>query len=1218
MLFNNYCDQIRCCVNYRMMYPLCCILFFISSGYTSTILVQPTLRGTFNSTLEYYLCSSESSLSDTALVLISNGNHIISPGPTCVLYDIHNLLVTSNETATVVCQTAPAGPFTNRGFAFVSGTNITFSNIIFENCGEVVDDEVLYFTNDKLQAAFLFLYTNIISLSKVSILRYNGYALLAVESSANFDDITVSMSGSASCGSNQSTTNLCSVSGIGFLFCDSNYGGTDSVNISITNSVFMSNINYPPVDGTITQYGKAGGISIMATNVSFTLYVAVKNCYFENTTGTDGGVSIVLSDGTMLSSIEFVNCTFNGNIHPNVLSTPITGSGVSLIVYNILNDITVTISNSTFKNYPADLVPIMYFNIKQSHAFEFKLKNVTCRQNMVATFVYIECIGEYCETDTAVVIFEDIKVENNHYNPYKGILLLKQVENVYFIGTIPNAFVFRNNFGSSIQCTSCNIHLMGYLNFLNNSANSGTVIHGIDSFIYFTEGLNAQFIGNHAETFSSVILMKTNAASGHCSFQFNLTERYVYHFNKSLPNINMTLYNNHAPFDGNIIFADQIYNCTQYYTSNLIIQESQLSHMYYQLFNASSPYDISSVSVSVCVCNTTETTPQCSNTTDNLHYYAYPGRTLYINVLSINGINERTFGIVVITFNTSWTVKTLEFVQLTIPTECNQLPFTISTNLTKQTGTLVLGTLSYQPSIFATVYMDDCPIGYKLSDQLCICDPLLAKIGATCDVANGTISVPLTVWVGSDNGKTAISNDCPINFCKVLSNPAIISIEDSLCINSRQGTVCGECITNYSVVFGGRICTKCSNYWLFTLILFAVAGLLLICILFLLRISISSGITTGLIFYANLFASTSRFTLDDIDFIPGKIVFVWINLMNLSLGFPMCFFDGMTELYKTGLQFVFPLYLIMIVIAFIICSHYSTKLSKLTSHYSVQVLATLIFLSYSKVSNASINSLFFVRVETDDDISYRWYANANIYYFKDGRHVILGVVSIGILLFIVLPYTISMTVLPFMYKYRLVNRIRPFLDAHFGPYKTKYQWWFSVRLWLIFIIAVLSSVLTGNWYHYLILVEGILLTGFAIIQAHIKPFQNKVVNMLDLLIIFDYITGLMVVMTQLFSYTYELVMLALYIGGVLVGAMFLLFCGMIIYQVIVVTKCMEKCKKKKKLQKFDSNIANTSSEGYMTIVSPDLSHESLNDLSSGPPILRESLLSENYIKITSD
>ena len=74
-----------------------------------------------------------------------------------------------------------------------------------------------------------------------------------------------------------------------------------------------------------------------------------------------------------------------------------------------------------------------------------------------------------------------------------------------------------------------------------------------------------------------------------------------------------------------------------------------------------------------------------------------------------------------------------------------------------------------------------------------------------------------------------------------------------------------------------------------------------------------------------------------------------ISLLNLNVGFPLCFYEGMTMAVKVGLQFVFPVCIWGIAFGLIVLSKYSTKVSKYTSGSSVQVLATLFHLSFAKV-----------------------------------------------------------------------------------------------------------------------------------------------------------------------------------------------------------------------------------------------------------------------------
>ena len=70
---------------------------------------------------------------------------------------------------------------------------------------------------------------------------------------------------------------------------------------------------------------------------------------------------------------------------------------------------------------------------------------------------------------------------------------------------------------------------------------------------------------------------------------------------------------------------------------------------------------------------------------------------------------------------------------------------------------------------------------------------------------------------------------------------------------------------------------------------------------------------------------------------------------NLDFGIETCFYNGLDTYSKTWLQFVFPVYLWVLVGLMIIVSHYSQRFAKLLSNNPVSVLATLILLSYTKI-----------------------------------------------------------------------------------------------------------------------------------------------------------------------------------------------------------------------------------------------------------------------------
>ena len=167
-----------------------------------------------------------------------------------------------------------------------------------------------------------------------------------------------------------------------------------------------------------------------------------------------------------------------------------------------------------------------------------------------------------------------------------------------------------------------------------------------------------------------------------------------------------------------------------------------------------------------------------------------------------------------------------------------------------------------------------------------------------------------------------------------------LSTNSSLCLNNREGILCSNCSAvngiNYSVVFGSTDCRQCSNWWLWTLVLYAVAGPFLIYLLYVLRLTLTTGTLNGIIFYAQV-ASTGLsdiLSIKDMQCSHGarfgmKVALFFLSTLNLNLGFPLCFYNEMSELeirircqhyQKAGFSLLFPFYLLTIIVVLIILS----------------------------------------------------------------------------------------------------------------------------------------------------------------------------------------------------------------------------------------------------------------------------------------------------------
>ena len=113
---------------------------------------------------------------------------------------------------------------------------------------------------------------------------------------------------------------------------------------------------------------------------------------------------------------------------------------------------------------------------------------------------------------------------------------------------------------------------------------------------------------------------------------------------------------------------------------------------------------------------------------------------------------------------------------------------------------------------------------------------------------------------------------------------------------------------------------------------------------------------------------------------------------------------------------------------------------------SFSVLATLIFLSYTKVLRTLIATAYFTHLQYPTYNRKVWLYDANIDYIS-GKHIPLFLVAVLVFFFLFLPYTLLLLFgqwLQAMSHLRLfswVNRLKPFIDSYHAPYKPKHRYW---------------------------------------------------------------------------------------------------------------------------------------------------------------------------------
>ena len=303
---------------------------------------------------------------------------------------------------------------------------------------------------------------------------------------------------------------------------------------------------------------------------------------------------------------------------------------------------------------------------------------------------------------------------------------------------------------------------------------------------------------------------------------------------------------------------------------------------------------------------------------------------------------------------------------------------------------------------------------------------------------------------------------CPFDYCVSHTVDFPLDNTDLQCAYNRSGLLCGACKKGYSLVLGTSQCKHCTNIHLTLLIPFALVGLALVFFLLVSKLTVATGTLSGIVFYANI-VGVNR-TL----FIPVEntdILSVFVAWLNLDFGVETCFYRGMDAYSKTWLQFVFPVYIWVIVGLIILVSHFSRRFTKLLGNNPVSVLATLILLSYTKILRNLIAALYVTYLEYPTYNRGVWLYDANIDYLRT-KHIPLFILAVLVFFFLFVPYTLLLLfgqwlrAISHLRLFAWINsaRLTFFMDSYHAPYKARHRYWPGLLLVLRFILLLVFAL----------------------------------------------------------------------------------------------------------------------------------------------------------------
>ena len=967
----------------------------------------------------------------------------------------------------------------------------------------------------------------------------------------------------------------------------------------------------------------AAGLTVLYTQKKFFSKVAISNTILSENIGSISGAMLILhyktgKGKTMVQDCKFIHNHYinneercekygsslalmmlkvpNNSIHPLIIlrcefvnnkhqdMTGFNSVYIGVFQPSFMSNITVIVNNSNFSgnNYISPTTgSCMHAETYPHHHGNYQYKVL----NIVLTNI-----------EVSNKTLTDVKTINSR----KAVFKIKNLATLK-IGGNSN---FSDNYGSVFEVIDTKIELSGNLTFSRNKAESGAAFNLNGNTHIYPEvsgnginGYNVTFIDNVAVTKGGAIYANDDT-SNLCIFQMLS--------NKT----NVMFINNTAGKSGSSIYSNNMFQCFRYNEfGSGQLQKTKQSLLLYNLtftfVSSSHLHNISSPSFTLELCGAEEFHLSQMKSDKSLYLYTepiYPGqilmlplcaKDLYRNNLTMDyAIINFAIGLPIDAPNNivpAWSVSAYDATHaLSNKDQCNIVNITLlklNNDSNRRDDLLVISSIFTNSVFKVKLKLFDCPIGFSLDLTLgkCVCLQFLNKIGIKpndCWIMHSIFYIlrPPFTWIGSMtyNNRTVIgaAEACFI-FCSFgrssasssdsafIVNSTTVTVADDhkyphkthpLCLANREGLLCSQCSPGYSVVFGSNECKECSNWWLLMIIVYAVSGPVLIYLLYALRLTLATGTLNGIIFCAQMIGV---FYLRPSPYNMASTLVKSILL--LEPNFSLCFYNGMTEIKKSFFCLLYPLYLISLVLFLIVLSRFSVRLSNRISGSSIQVLVTVVHLSFSTLSKSIMDVFTSINVYTNTSGTQSvWFRDPTKEYGK-GSHLLLMIYTslvVGPILGVYM--TVLLAGRPLMrINYRIREYIRPVYEAIHAPYKRNKEIFFASRLIVITFTYTLSALFRGLNVLMYYATAAPILTSYTALEALARPFKKMSLNILNFILL-----SLMSVLygTEWFFIKNGQYFQYIVIIDVLYSIMTLFLTGIIILHLLCVTGLLDKLK----------------------------------------------------------
>ena len=948
------------------------------------------------------------------------------------------------------------------GIAFVNSSNITFRYITITNCGVdmtgLAPRQFRQGHNQYLCNASLgYFSVSGVTVGKASIQNGSGSGLLAIV----MKESNLTIANSSFTRHKQAD---CSVGGNILIYY------TDPLNCSLEESLYKTLITNTNVSfGGIENDTDGGGLAIVMLQRTYSVdivldkVIAYKNRGFHSIWIVTESVDMFPCNLTINNShISYGHSlaigtfqTSSAVVHEHKCST-IASTDSFIIIAN-----SKIVENVHRQHGKFGMFQILFEGLKRLPKIKIDSTEISHNQVFLCVLHILSTAYQRPQLYASLV---NVIVNNNSLTDQGNSLYRPSAVRAFSVNTLTlnNVTITNNNMtGLWVFETAIVVNRNSTTVFHNNTGIDvgGGLIMIDDSYLVFEDHSIINFTKNSAEKGGAIYVENNGLSKSACFYQIS---DYMH------PKSSKVYFSdNQASKAGTVLFGGKVH-CDLFNIP--MVSGREIFEKIFDYSAQTGPSVISSEPTRVCFCDDNNTI-NCSQT--QLTMTAYPGEHINIYVVTVglkNGVAPATLQIQPLLDKTI----NKEELHNTGAMECSTIQFTA---LYKHYS---LKVYNMDENKLLNMSFSNCPLGFNVSrkTKACDCEETLKQTAAniSCDAATSTITRKRSIWIGNISD-CVIHSYCPFDYCNTAQVNFSLTDPDPQCALNRTGILCGRCQDGLTLALGSNDCIQCHGFSYLALIFpFAAAGFGLVALLMVLNLTVSIGTINGLIFYASIVKISESTSI----FFPNgsiPILSQFVAWLNLDLGIDTCFYPHMIAYAKVWLQFVFPLYIWFIIATIIVLCRYSTWLSNKIGGNVVQVLATLILLSFTKIFRTAVLAIKFKTLHCNGNTSASvvvWYMDGNVPYLSL-RHALLMAAAVLFLL-IAVPYTLALLFDAVIEKYltrirffrRQWIKFKPFVDAYHGPYKDKCRFWTGLLLLVRMAFTLVS--LTSHPYTTLLFI----------------------------------------------------------------------------------------------------------------------------------------------------